>query len=639
VSLESEISDANIVDRLSLHMPLILLPPSGTTVDFSNRQPPAIIHSPENYQELLNRMAQVLLSAEFFVKTKLNGFALFLDVSNFWDAGTEIRLKVVDGRLYGSRKVYLADFWQMTPSEFLDFQTGVAAEIIIEACKKYKLDDSAAKQLAHTYPLRKIEFSLVTFEPTISLIDPPSERQFYPLTNEELAFTDFNPYQWCLREPFTEDQLQKIRPDTLAVCAPVDLPVDQYVQIANAMQRAPVATLRINGWHEGNDLRFLKYFCNLSRLSIDVDQLVDLTCLRSLSKDLIHLELILRSKAVKPSLDALEHFDSLQSLRLLGHYEDLSRFPKLASLKSLMLSEVSLKDLSSLSCLPALQSFALADSKLSNVTAISNMAGLKYLGLARLPKLLSMPDISELQHLEYLNLVGLTKLERIGSLINSRKLRRLSLNGLKCLANLAEVNDAANLEELLIFNMKNLTPASLSWIENHKTLRAFRTDDIALEKAVGLKRGNTGKAFEFSKSDALVADSGMQATSMKVAASSEAKFKNDAAIGPAPEIEEQDEEDLEELRIHIKIGGVFGDSHENLKCNEIEDQLEEILESEFLGRWVGHEIGAGFFEIAFVGEDSKLMFEALNVILKEVLPNGSYVEAEDSKQCVVVTKY
>ncbi|MDR3616023.1 MAG: hypothetical protein P4L53_20870 [Candidatus Obscuribacterales bacterium] len=639
MSLDSEISDANIADRLSLHMPIILLPPSGAAVDFSEGHPAGIHHSPENYQELLNRMAKVLLSADFFVKTKLKGFALWLEVSNFWDPGTEVRLKVFEGRLWGMRKIYLADFWQMTPSEFLDFQTGVAAEIIIAACKKYKLDDSAAKLLANNYPLRKIEFSLINFEPTLSLIDPPLAPHFHPLTNEELAFEDFNQYQWCVSQPFTADQLQKIGPETLTVFAPVDLPVDQYVQIANAMQRAPLATLRISGWHNGNDLRFLKHFCNLSRLCIDIDQLVDLTCLRSLSKDLIHLELHFRSKVVKPSLDALEHFNSLQSLRLGGHYEDLSRFSKLSSLKALMLSDVSVKDLSSLSSLPSLQSFVIADSKVTDVAAISTLSGLKYLGLARLPKLVSMPDVSELQHLEYLNLIGLTKLERLSSLINSKKLRRLSLSGLKCLANLAEVSDAENLEELLIFNMKNLTPASLSWIEKHRMLKAFRTDDIALEKAVGLKRGNTGKVFEFSKSDLSVVDRALQAQSKKFADLSELKFKNGAASVTAPETEEQDEEAIEEIRVHIKLGGEFGDSDEYLKCNEIEDLLEQILESEYLGRWAGHEIGAGFFDISFVGEDGKLMLEALNVTLREVLPNGSYVELEDRNQSVAVTQY
>jgi hypothetical protein len=639
VNLEPEISEANIADRVGVVTGFNLLSASGTPLDFSDRPVPVLPRSDESYQELLNRMHQVLVSAEFFVKTKLKQFILCFHVSNFWDTGTEPNLRVTDRVLYGTRKIYLSDFWQMTPGEFLDFQTGVAAEVIIAACKKYKLDDTAAQELTIKYPLRKIEFSLISYEPTISLTEPPLDRHFSPLTNAEFTFPDFNLYQWCVSEPFTQNQLQKIGTETLTVCAPVDLPVDQYIQIANAMHRAPLATLRIHGWGQGNDLRFLKYFQNLSRLSIDVDSLVDLNCLRSLSTELVHLELILRSKTAKYSLDALEHFDNLQSLKLLGYCEDLSRFPKLTSLKALMLSEISLKNFSSVSCLPHLQSFVLADSKLSDLSAIANMTSLKYLGLARLPKLLSMPNISELEHLEYLHLIGLTKLTAIGCLTNFKRMRRLSLNGLKNLTNLTKVNDAPNLEELLIFNMKNATPASLSWIQNHKTLKAFRTDNVALEKAVGLKRGKTGKDFEFSSSNVEVASAGMHFSPAEMTASLKSMVKNEAATDPVLECVEQDGEDAEKLSVHIKIDDTFGDNLENEKCNDIEDQLEEILVSESLGRWSGHEIGADFYDMFFVGENSKLMFEALNLILKEVLPIGSYVEFQDRSQGVVVTKY
>jgi hypothetical protein len=627
-------------DIVSVNFVNLLLPSSGIKPIYSEREHPEIPYSEEHtekYQILIDRISTVLLSVDFFKQTKLKSFLISLELSHFWNARTDIGLRIYKGELYGSRRIYLADFWQMTASEFLDFETGVAAEIVLAACNKFKLDVKAAQQLVQSYPIRKTEFSLTAYEPMIGPIDPPSTQPFHPLTNEEFVFSNYNPYQWCVAEPFTEEQLRKIGPETLTVCAPIDLPVDQYVQVANAMQRAPLATLRIVGFHQGNDLRFLKYFPYLSRLCLDFDQLVDLTCLRNLSPDLVHLELNFYSKPSASSLDALEHFRSIQSLRLRGHYEDLSRFPNLKGLKALMLSKVSMKDLNSLSSFCQLQSLALADSKINDINAISSLVSLKYLGLARLPKLTTLPNLSKLEQLEYLNLVGLTNLDRFSSLNNAKRLRRLSLDGLKRLSNLDVIDDAENLEELLICDMKNLSSQSVSLIKKHKTLKALRTDDTALEKAAGLKRGNTGKTFEFSDLDTSIADTSLQPALREMPA----KVMPEHEVQDATDSESKEhvEEDVEELQIYIKICDAFGDEQEYLKCNEIEDQLEQILESEFLGRWAGHEIGAGFFEITFVGDDGKLMFEALKGTLINLLPTSSYVQVVDSSGRVVVSKY
>jgi hypothetical protein len=130
----------------------------------------------------------------------------------------------------------------MSIEEYCQFEIGISAKAILSACQKFGLDSAPVEKLVAEYPLTPIEMCPITFEPSIQLVAPENDRLEIPLSNVELAFqSPRDRYDWCVTPPFTDKALGKIGPDRLNVFVPVSLPVDEFVQIANAMLRAPNA--------------------------------------------------------------------------------------------------------------------------------------------------------------------------------------------------------------------------------------------------------------------------------------------------------------------------------------------------------------------------------------------------------------
>jgi hypothetical protein len=247
----------------------------------------------EDLSSLINRVMPVLIEIGFFDKTPYKKFALGPIFCFSWDNDTDISFHENKGTLFANRKIYFQDFRHMNAAQFLDYLTAIAAEVILATCQKYRLDPRSAEALLSQFPVPKSEFSLVTFESKLSVIEPSKEQLLPHLTNEELVFPPFNYYRWCVQGPFTEAQLAKIGPDTLNVCVPLDLDEEQYVQIANAMLSASRAVLRVQevsstGYAPG-DLHFLKYFRHLARACINLMRYTDLGDLRHLSRNLVRL--------------------------------------------------------------------------------------------------------------------------------------------------------------------------------------------------------------------------------------------------------------------------------------------------------------------------------------------------------------
>jgi Leucine-rich repeat (LRR) protein len=588
--------------------------------------------SPAQNQTLVERIVPVLIETGFFNKTPYKALVATLDLCVPWDRDTEPTFRVYKGELFASRKIHYDDFRHMSADEFADFQTGIAAEIILAACKHYNLCAKPAQDLVDQFPIPKIDLSLISHEPSISLTEPASLLLPEPLSEEELVFASFNPYQWCVNPPFTETQLAKIGPDTLNICVNMGMPVDKYVEIANAMLRAPKATLRIQGYEDsgfrGSDLQFLKYFRYLHRVCLEHGEFSDLTGLTSLSPELIRLDLDLRGATKKPSLEILRHFKSLQSLKLIGHYEPLDKIPNLRQLRALLISEITLKDLTSLTALENLQSLAIADCKVQNLSALNDIGHLKYLGFARLPKIADLSEIADCKHLEYLQITGLNNLESLPSLANLAKLRRLNLSTLKRLNNVTGAAAAPMLEEILLFELKSLTASQIECFIGHPTLIGLRSDNSQFENTLALKRSGTGNAFKFSQN---MPDRETTVAQTRDSEDNERPERSGSAAEHNAERElPQANEPLQELRIHIKTIGEFDNEEELVRCNYIEDRIEKILETDLLGRWSGHEVGIGYHTIFFSGPDSAAMYEELTESLKTMLTAGSYIELEDS---------
>lgn len=588
--------------------------------------------SPSQVQTLIERIVPVLIETGFFNKTPYKALVATLELCVPWDRDTEPTFRVHRGELFASRKIHYDDFRNMSAEEFTDFQTGIAAEIIRAACTKYGLCAAAAQDLVDQFPIPKIELSLISQEALISLTKPVSQRQPEPLSDEELVFASFNPYQWCVNSPFNETQLAKIGPDTLNVCVNMGLTPDTYVEIANAMLRAPKATLRIQGYEDsgfrGSNLQFLKYFKYVHRVCLEHGEFTDLTGLTGLSPELTRLDLDLRGATKKPSLEVLKHFKSLQSLKLIGHYEPLDKIPNLTQLRALLISETTIKNLSSLTALYNLQSLAIGDCKVQSLSALPDIGNLKYLGLARLPKITDLPEIAHCKHLEYLQITGLNNLESLPSFSNLAKLRRLNLSTLKRLKVITSAAAAPMLEEILLFELKSLTASQLECFMGHPTLIGLRSDNPQFENTLSLKRSGTGSAFKFSQ------DKADRESTVAASSDSEDNALPERKGSSADDIAERETQaslPLQELRIHIKTISEFDNDKELLRYNDLEDQIEKILEADLLGRWSGHEVGTGYHTIFFSGPNSAVMYEELTSLLKTMLTKGSYVELEDSE--------
>lgn len=458
--------------------------------------------SREHNQIVCEKVIPVLIDSAFFERTPFKSLSLFLNLCEPLDVKVEPTFRTNNDQLWVETKFHYDEFGHMTEAEFANFEIAVAARVILAACGIYNLDRKPAQKLVAEYPLHRAEVSYAEIAPTIELIEPPAERTFQPLTDQELVFSRFNPHSWCVNPIFTEAQIKRINPETLNVCVPMGMATDQYVEIANAMLRAPHAALRIQGCDENgyscSEFGFIKHFKHVSRVVLESGQFTDLSKLDRLSPDLVRLELDLLEVREKPSLDVLSHFKNLQSLSLRGHYEDLAKFSNLKSLKALKLSEVKIDALPALTHLVNLQSLVLRTSKIKDISALPTIGKLKYLELVELAKLVSLDSIKQLTSLEYLELSGLNNFERLPSCEDLVNLKRVSLTALTRLRDLTTLAKAPALEELILFKMRQIQPMQVECFLNHPTLSAVRTDSLPIEERLERPRRNTGRYFQFN---------------------------------------------------------------------------------------------------------------------------------------------
>jgi hypothetical protein len=582
--------------------------------------------APESYYaEIRERVVPVLIATGLFERTKYKSFAMVINLVSPWRRDCTPQLSAEKSDLWCHRNVHFEDFGYMTLNEFADFQTAITAEGIVAACDQYSLEKAPALELAAKYLLpTPIELSLLTFETSLKLEEPPHVRQNHPLTNDELALSQRPSAQWCAQPPYDDRELSRIGPDTLTVRVSPGMPAEDFVRVANAMLASPLATLEVemfdpNGFVPPN-LSFLKYFQHLDRVSLGKGKITDLSDLRLLSPTLLKLELGLHLSNPKPSLEPLDHFRQLEALELGGHYEDLGKISNLRSLRVLGLGEVKAKNLSSLRALSNLQSLVLSESKIDDLSELPNIGRLQFLCLSRLPNVERLDVIAELRDLEWLDLSGLNKLESLPSLSQLTKLRRVSIAGLKRLTDLQCIADAPNLQQLWIHDMNQLDGKHANCFKGK--LSGFRTDNRSLEKSLDVPRLGSGNTFEFTPLN--------PGKHHRLRGSR----KGTDTISP-PEYAgsglDESDQPKEEVRIHIKLSETFGKEKELPDCKDIEQVFEKMLGADLLGRWDASEVGAGYHTSFFVGENAAAMVAALRPEFERVLPRGSFVEVEDAE--------
>ncbi|MBX9878158.1 MAG: hypothetical protein K2Y22_06825 [Candidatus Obscuribacterales bacterium] len=454
--------------------------------------------------EDLGRLAFfTLVEAGFFEKVRVKDLSMAFEMVVPWDRRQDPDIYRFEGVLWVTSRIHFQDFAYLGEADCKRFQAGKVAEAILALCRKFKLPEAAAKVLMERFPLTPIPYSVLDYSPIVKSNDQ-SYTQIEELTDRELGHEYYDRSNWCITPPLTGKELAKINDKTLNVCVPTEaLPVDTFVEVANAMVRAPRATLRVQDSYDNGyiGLGCLKYFGQVRRVCLDHVQATSLDDLRYLSPDMIRLELDFSESRSKPSLAVLNHFNCLQSLTLRGLYEDLSKFPNLRSLRALSLQDIQIKDLSSIACLENLESLAISSKKLENLSVLSKFKNLRYLCLERASKINTLEECSQLTKLEYLKLIRLNSVEELPSLENCKNLRRLHLQWLKNFSNFENFIKIPNLKELLLFNMKHVKPEHLQCLVRNPQCLEFDTDNNRLRKAMAFPGVLSGSVFKFDSVD------------------------------------------------------------------------------------------------------------------------------------------
>lgn len=443
---------------------------------------------------------QTLKEVQFCEKIRFRELIFVFELVIPWDRRLEPHVYRHDGGLWVGRRIHFQDFAYLDKEGCFKFQMGLAAEALLALCRKYNLATSPAERLTKKYPVTLTSYSPIEYKTSIQLVETKNEFE-KQLTDRELGFNSDDRANWCVTPPFTDDEIAKINIKTLNIWLPVDLfPPNKFVEVANAMRHAPYAALRVqDNYIDGYlGLDFLEYFRNVGRVCFANLYRSSLDELRRLSRDLVRLELDLSCFKDKPPLDFLDHFDSLQALTIRGHYEDLSKFPKLKSLQALKLDDVNLKDLSSISSFENLQSLSISSRKLQSLSELPRFKQLRHFSLSKASKISSVDEVKTLTNLEYLRLTDLSKLQALPSLKPLTKLRRLHVEAVKNLVDLRTVADAPALEELMIFRMKQIEPEHLQCFSNHATCKQLETDKRKLRNIMGFTGVLSGSVFKFT---------------------------------------------------------------------------------------------------------------------------------------------
>lgn len=578
-------------------------------------------------QEILcKRISPLLLGSDLLKNALCTSLALIPDIRHASVPLGEVKIRADKGSktLFLKPRVHWEECGFLTEEQFTDLFTCLAIEGIICACEKYGANSDMASELAKEYRRQKIEFCPLVYNETLQLETPQKNDKRISLTAEERVFTQHNPFSWFVqfRPPLKEDRINKLSNDTRLVNFSADDPfhADDFVRIANAMLKSPLATLNItHGERSPYWPLLLSTFKWVPRISITHPP--DFSGLKALSTNLLLLDCEAKIEA-EESLDFLKQFTSLKRLSLTGPKVRLDSFENLVTLEALRLIEVSQSSVASLSKLTNLESLEICGSpgSIKNLAPLGDLQKLKHLRLIAL-KVDAIDVVKELPNLEFLALDTLNNLTSIPDLSGLQRLRRLQLVSLKRLSDISEIAKIPNLEDLLIYGIKQLTSDDFKCLLNHPTLKSVYVDPAPdgepLTKMLGLTGLIARKTFEFSEEPPILAER-MSTVSKK--AEGRKRSEKEQAV---------DANQLE-LAICIKVKDQFGDADDLLFCGNLEDRIDQILAEDLLGHVDGNDVGAGLYTIYCVGPDANSMWKAITSEIAGEFPKDTYFVFENS---------
>ncbi len=314
-----------------------------------------------------------------------------------------------------------------------------------------------------------------------------------------------SPFFREITSPINESQLRPLdrRCTRVQFCGP--LTEKDLEKLATFLVAYPHIELRMYGDFRRNcNLRFLKHFPFVRRLSIEAFNLSDFDGIDAVSDELESLT-IGQTKSKRHSLQFLTRFSKLQTLEVESHSKDLDVIGEIKSLENLTLRSITLPDLSILLPLKSLLSLSIKLGGTNNIELLPKVGKLRFVKFWMVRGLADLTPIANVSTLQFLYLHALKHVETLPSLRPLRRLRRVNLIGMKGLAELNSVANAPNLEELVAFEMPNLEPHNFEPFVGHKKLKhvlieiGSRKKSEAAEELLNLPDCDlVGDGFEFA---------------------------------------------------------------------------------------------------------------------------------------------
>lgn len=406
-----------------------------------------------------------------------------------------------------SKFVRWVQFAAADERETLAIKAGLVSQALLDVCRNFSLDEEPILQLLQKWPVPDAPLSRLPLRP-IEQVPQTYKRESSTATqaisNEELSWK--HSYNRCtsILYPLTNAQLESISASTqeVSVYQAAPFSADDFIRIANALQRAPEAMLRTWGTsaETGTSLELLKFFPNVAAL--DINGLCD--------ENSIHLQYAspqLRELSIggNISFDVLSRFTSLKLLSIQGASPDLNGIEKITSLERLSISETIRPNLDRLKQLKKLRSLSVSSSSIVDLAPITSLGSIQYLNLSCLLNQ-EVSALSKARSVEYLALDTLCFVEQLPSLEELAKLRRIAISRCRKLNSLTAVSKAPLLRDLIVSDLPSVSASDFSCFKGHPALKHVWTNlgprkGVAIEKLLKLYGLGARSIFDFSDID------------------------------------------------------------------------------------------------------------------------------------------
>lgn len=272
-----------------------------------------------------------------------------------------------------------------------------------------------------------------------------------------------------LSSPLTEKLLRPLDDGCKVVQFAEPLTEAELQRVAAFVEEYPSVTLRVYGHRTYSSLEFLKLLGKVRHLQLDLFELEDASGLRFLRPDLSYFGFGATRK--KHSIAALERLTHVRDLWLEGHTKDFEVVSQLTSLQRLSLRSIRLPNLNALTSLRLLESLDLKLGGASDLSALPQVGRLRRFEAWLVRGLSDLTPIARVRTLRTLFLQALKGVSELPGFSALTELARVHLETMKSLTDLAPLASAPSLEQLLLIDMRHLSPDSLRPLVGHPKLR------------------------------------------------------------------------------------------------------------------------------------------------------------------------